>query len=105
MQINVLSYLVMQRLIVTQASIDYYTTSSHIPLIHMSNKTTLSILRLYKISEGLWLAFKVVHSVVIRTMAVAVVVGMWVLRWANVFHLQDITTFRAALDRAIARHL
>jgi hypothetical protein len=71
----------------------------------MYDKSNLSILRFHEVSEGFWLAFKVVCSIVVRAMAMAVIVGMWVFRGTNIFHLQDITTFWAAFDRAIARHL
>ena len=64
----------------------------------------LSVFGFDEISETLGL-FEVVHPFAMGIMSVAVIVGMGILRWANVLHLQDIATLRAAFNRAIFRHL
>jgi hypothetical protein len=63
----------------------------------------LSVFGTNEISEGLWL-FEVVVFVSVCIMTV-VIVSMGIFCWANIVHLQDVATFRASFDRAIAGHL
>jgi hypothetical protein len=62
--------------------------------------TSLSVLRADEIRECLGLLDTVAVSMVI---VVAVVVGVGL--WANILHLQDISTFWATLDGTITGHL
>lgn len=68
----------------------------------MSN-LSVSVFRLNVVSKGLWLLISVsVVSVISMSMGV---VSMWVFFRSNVVHLQAVSTLRATLQRAIARHL
>ena len=64
----------------------------------------LSVFRTNEISKGLWLAFVVVESVPMCVVTV-VIMAMGVFCWPDILHLQDIATFRASFDRAVAGHL
>jgi hypothetical protein len=79
---------------------DYATTSKlSISLTH-SQTTNLSVFRANKISEGFGF-FVVVAPISVFLVAMV----MWVICWTNILHLQNIATFWAALDRAVAGHL
>jgi hypothetical protein len=82
-------------------SIDYTT----IPILSTSPKkyppcmASLMVFRTHEISKRLWFFVFVMMSVIVVT------VVMWIIHGPNILHLQDISAFRAALDRALARHL
>jgi uncharacterized membrane protein len=54
------------------------------------------VFRTHEISKRLWIFVFVMMSVIV------VAVVMWIIHGANILHLQDISAFRAALDRALA---
>jgi hypothetical protein len=64
----------------------------------------LSVFGFDEISEALGL-FIVVQSVTVSIVAVSMIMGMRIFRRANILHLQHITALRAALNRAVFRHL
>jgi hypothetical protein len=60
---------------------------------------TLSEFRTDIVGKGLWLL------IVVRTISVSVVVGVRVICWTDVIHLQHISALWAALDWAVSGHL
>lgn len=70
------------------------------------NQRNLSVFRLDKVGKGLWLSVVVVDTIGLSvvTMSVVIVV-VSILGRANILHLVDGTTLRAALYRTITRAL
>jgi hypothetical protein len=86
------------------SSIYHYSTTLPSTLSPGINTLNLSVFRTNKISEGLWLAFIVVDPVSMCIVTV-VVMAVGILGWANIIHLQHITTLRASFNWAISGHL
>jgi len=86
--------------------IDYYSTAVTPSTFLIASPGTQSLLSVFwtdEIGKGFWLSLIVVHTISVCVVAV-VIVSVGVLGRAKIFHLQDVATFRASLDRAVAGH-